>query len=58
MIIISDGDPTPPTNATINALMQGGVTVTTVAVGSHGILGSQVMQNIATRTRREVLRGQ
>ncbi len=51
MIIISDGDPTPPTPATINALVQGGVTVTTVAVGSHGILGSQVMQNIATRTK-------
>jgi uncharacterized membrane protein len=51
MIIISDGDPTPPTNATLNALVQGGVTVTTVAVGSHGILGSQVMQNIATRTK-------
>jgi uncharacterized membrane protein len=51
MIIISDGDPTPPTPGTINALVQGGITVTTVAVGSHGILGSQVMQNIATRTK-------
>jgi uncharacterized membrane protein len=50
MIIISDGDPSPPTAATINALKQGGVTVTTVAVGSHGVLGSQVMRDIATRT--------
>jgi hypothetical protein len=51
MIIISDGDPTPPTNATINALIQGGVTVSTVAVASHGPASSQVMQNIATRTK-------
>ncbi|HEY3392146.1 MAG TPA: VWA domain-containing protein, partial [Lacipirellulaceae bacterium] len=51
MIIISDGDPTPPTGGTLQALVDGGVTVTTVAVGSHGILGSQVMQNIAKRTK-------
>ena len=50
MIMISDGDPSPPTAATIAALKAGQVTVTTVAVGSHGILGSQVMQNIATQT--------
>ena len=51
MIIISDGDPTPPSRGTINALKQGGVTVTTVAVGSHGILpAAATMQNIATRT--------
>ncbi|MEX0612383.1 MAG: glutamine amidotransferase, partial [Pirellulales bacterium] len=50
MIIISDGDPQRPTQGTINALKQGGVTVTTVAVGSHGILGSQVMRDIATQT--------
>lgn len=50
MIIISDGDPSPPTPGTINALKAGKVTVTTVAVASHGIQGSQVMQNIATAT--------
>lgn len=50
MIIISDGDPSPPSPGTISALRTGGVKVTTVAVGSHGILGSQVMQNIATQT--------
>jgi uncharacterized membrane protein/Mg-chelatase subunit ChlD len=50
MIIISDGDPTPPTNATLNALKQGGITVTSVAVGSHGILGSREMRRIATVT--------
>jgi uncharacterized membrane protein len=50
MIIISDGDPSPPTPGTLNALKAGKVKVTTVAVGSHGMLGSQVMQNIATAT--------
>ena len=50
MIVTSDGDPSPPTAATMAALKAGQVTVTTVAVGSHGILGSQVMQNIATQT--------
>jgi len=48
MIIASDGDPAAPSNATINALKQGGITVTTVAVGSHGPAGSATLQNIAT----------
>lgn len=50
MIIISDGDPTPPTRATMRRLIQQGVKVTTVAVGSHGIIGSQEMQKIANQT--------
>ncbi|MCI0492528.1 MAG: glutamine amidotransferase, partial [Planctomycetes bacterium] len=50
MIIISDGDPSPPSPSTLQALKDGGVKVTTVAVGSHGILGSNIMQDIATFT--------
>lgn len=50
MIIASDGDPAPPTAATVNALKQGGVTVTTVAVGAHGPAGSSILQSIATQT--------
>ena len=50
MIIISDGDPTPSTGATIRRLKQQGVKVSTVAVGSHGRLGSQEMQKIASAT--------
>ncbi len=50
MIIISDGDPTPSTTATINSLKKQGVKVSTVAVGSHGRLGSQEMQRIAAAT--------
>ena len=50
MIVISDGDPSPPTAATMAALKAGHVVVTAVAVGSHGLLGSQVMQDMATQT--------
>jgi uncharacterized membrane protein len=50
MIVISDGDPTSPTAATINRLVQQAVKVSTVAVGSHGTIGSPEMRNIATRT--------
>jgi uncharacterized membrane protein/Mg-chelatase subunit ChlD len=47
MIIASDGDPTAPSPSTIAALKKGGITVTTVAVGSHGPAGSVTLQNIA-----------
>ena len=51
MIIISDGDPTPPTPATIRRLIQQGVKVTTVTVPSHGInSGNSTMQKIAEQT--------
>jgi len=50
MIIISDGDPTPATDATLNRLKQLKVKISTVAVGSHGRIGSQEMQRIATST--------
>ncbi len=50
MIIISDGDPTPPSGATIAALKRMSVKVTTVAVGAHGPPGHQTMQNIANQT--------
>ncbi len=50
MIVISDGDPVQPTATAIAALKKQGVKVTTVAVGSHGRLGSQMMQNLAQQT--------
>ncbi len=51
MIMISDGDPGAPKQSTINALKNGGVTVTTVLVGdpAHSPNGKAVMQNIATQ---------
>ncbi|RIK81596.1 MAG: hypothetical protein DCC67_08080 [Planctomycetota bacterium] len=50
MIIISDGDPAPPSRGTMSAFVQQGVKITTVAVGSHGTLGSQTMRDIAVQT--------
>ncbi len=50
MIIISDGDPTPSTAATLRRLKQLSVKISTVAVGSHGKIGSTEMQRIATTT--------
>src|SRR5262249_29630502 len=37
MIMASDGAPAAPSASTVKALKDGGVTVTTVAVGSHGL---------------------
>lgn len=50
MIIISDGDPSPPTKATIAQFKKMEVKITTVAVGSHGILGTKTMRDIAQAT--------
>ena len=50
MIIISDGDPSPPSPATIAAFKNGNIQITTVAVGTHGPAGSTPLQKIATAT--------
>ncbi len=53
MILISDGDPSPPSYGplgSIRALKQQGVKVSTVAVGTHGPPGSTPLQRIATIT--------
>ncbi len=50
MIIISDGDPSPPRNTTVNAYAAAGIKISTVAVGAHGPAGHQVLQQIATQT--------
>jgi uncharacterized membrane protein/Mg-chelatase subunit ChlD len=50
MIIISDGDPSPPRNATIANYAAAGIKISTVAVGTHGPAGHQVLQRIATQT--------
>ncbi len=49
-LIVSDGDPSPPNNATINAFISNNITISTVAVASHGRVGSTRLQDIATRT--------
>lgn len=50
MIIISDGDPVPPRNNVTQGLVALNVTVTTVAVGTHGPADSQVMRDLALAT--------
>lgn len=49
-IIISDGDPSPPNNSTIQAFKDNNITISTVAVASHGLTDSQRLQQIATAT--------
>ncbi len=52
-IVISDGDPTPPTATVINQLVANKITVTTVLVAAHGgdLIGPTWMQNLANRTK-------
>lgn len=50
MIVISDGDPSPPGFATVAAYKKANVQVSTVAVGTHGPAGSQVLNDLATDT--------
>jgi uncharacterized membrane protein len=53
IVIISDGDPTPPTPSVINQLVANKITVTTVLTAAHGNdLGAfSVMKNLANRTK-------
>src|SRR5262249_19614123 len=53
MIIISDGDPSPPDfgpSGSIATLKRMGVKISTVAIGTHGPPGSTPLQQIATMT--------
>ena len=49
-IIISDGDPSDPSPGVITAFKKANITISTVAVASHGLAGSRRLQNIATAT--------
>jgi uncharacterized membrane protein len=53
VVIISDGDPTPPTPGVINQLVASKVTVTCVLAAAHGNDASStaVMRNLANRTK-------
>ncbi len=50
MIIISDGDPTPPTARLLNDFVKNKIKISTVAVGTHGPAGSTPLKNIAQKT--------
>ncbi len=49
-IIISDGDPSDPSPSTINAFKKNNITVSTVAVASHGFTDRSRLRNIAVQT--------
>ncbi len=53
IIIISDGDPTPPTNRVINLLKQNKITITTVLTAAHGNdpASTRLMQDLARQTK-------
>jgi uncharacterized membrane protein/Mg-chelatase subunit ChlD len=50
MIIISDGDPSAPSGASIAQMKSMGVTISTVAVAAHGPAESRLLNNIAQAT--------
>ncbi|MFK7766962.1 MAG: VWA domain-containing protein [Mariniblastus sp.] len=50
VIIISDGDPTPPTNRLLNDFVKAKIKISTAAVGTHGAAGSTPLQKIAKVT--------
>lgn len=50
MIVISDGDPSAPSQTTLQAFKDLGVKVSTVAVGTHGPAGSTLLSRISKFT--------
>jgi uncharacterized membrane protein/Mg-chelatase subunit ChlD len=50
MIIISDGDPSPPGITVMQNFKMAGIKISTVAVGAHGAAGHATLQNIANAT--------
>ncbi|MEZ6070456.1 MAG: glutamine amidotransferase [Pirellulales bacterium] len=50
MIIISDGDPSPPSPGVVKALVDGNISVSTVAIGAHGPANSRVLSDLAADT--------
>lgn len=50
MIIISDGDPSAPSNAVMNKFINNKIVISTVAVGAHGVTGHATLRKIAQAT--------
>ncbi len=50
MIIISDGDPSPPSKSLLSQFVKEKIQISTVAVGTHGPAGSTPLKNIAVTT--------
>ncbi|MBY0586575.1 VWA domain-containing protein [bacterium] len=50
VIIISDGDPAPPSDSMLNLFRQSKISVSTVAIAAHGKFEEKVMNRIAVLT--------
>jgi uncharacterized membrane protein/Mg-chelatase subunit ChlD len=50
LIIISDGDPSPPTPETVNGYVASKISISMVAINPHGGLDVSIMQSIAQTT--------
>lgn len=50
MIVISDGDPSPPTPALVKKFIDETISVSTVLINPHDNMNNMVMQNIAAAT--------
>jgi uncharacterized membrane protein/Mg-chelatase subunit ChlD len=50
LIVISDGDPSPPTPETVNGFVAAKISVSMVAINPHGGMDVSIMQSIAQTT--------
>lgn len=50
VIVISDGDPVPPTPAVVQQFVAGKITISTVEVAAHGNIGLNTMSKLAADT--------
>ncbi len=50
MIIISDGDPTPPVPAVVDAFVANKITISTIGINPHGPNDTQLLESLAVTT--------
>ncbi len=47
IVILSDGDPAPPTQGLIDSILEAGITISTVCIAPHGPQGAAIMEELA-----------
>ncbi|MFM9069084.1 MAG: VWA domain-containing protein, partial [Planctomycetota bacterium] len=50
MIVISDGDPSPPSSMLISSCKKAEIKISTVGIGTHGVPNQQLLRDVANRT--------
>ena len=50
MIVISDGDPSPPSASLLGAYKKADIKISTVGIGTHGVPNQQLLRDVANRT--------